>query len=353
MKISFLLRKSYAVINKKSKMKTFKETDIRPQDLMKGQQIAMLADVGRLLERRKDFVDVDCPACGSSEKKKVFEKYGMEYVQCNVCETIYITPRPTAEVLEWFYKDSVNYAYWNKYIFPASDERRRERIFVPRVDAILKFCEKYQIEMHSLLEVGAAFGTFCVEMKSRNCFKQIVGVEPTPNLAQTCREKGVEVIEKTIEEISFPEAEKFNVVVNFEVIEHLFSPKDFLLQCKKLLKPNGLFVVTCPNGKGFDVVVLGEKSVAVDHEHLNYFNPKSLTRLLESCGFEILEVETPGKLDAELVRNKVISGEFDLVGQPFLKQILLENWENLHEPFQKFISENGLSSNMWIVARNT
>ncbi len=333
-------------------MQQLKETEIRPKNLMDGQRIAMLTDVGRLLGRRKEFVDVVCPACNSNQRQKAFEKYGMEYYQCKKCDTIYITPRPTEEVLNWFYKYSVNYAYWNKHIFPASEEKRRERIFVPRVDAILKYCEKYSVKTDSLLEIGAAFGTFCSEMKSRNIFKKVIGVEPTPDLAQTCREKGIEIIEKTIEQIEFLDEEKFDVVVNFEVIEHLFSPKDFIVQCKKMLKKGGLFVVTCPNGKGFDITVLGQESIAIDHEHLNYFNPKSLSDLISSCGFEVLETETPGRLDAELVRNKILSGEFDITSQPFLKQVLIENWDTLQIPFQKFISENGLSSNMWIVAKS-
>ena len=41
------------------------------------------------------------------------------------------------------------------------------------------------------------------------------------------------------------------------MIEHLFSPQDFLAVCASLLKDGGLLVLTCPNGQGFDVSVLG------------------------------------------------------------------------------------------------
>ena len=139
--------------------------------------------------------------------------------------------------------------------------------------------------------------------------------------------------------------------MSFEVIEHLFSPRDFLNSCASIMQPGGLLVLTCPNVKGFDIVALKALSDSVDVEHLNYFHPKSLSYLVEECGFETLEVLTPGKLDAELVRKKILSGEFDISSQPFLKQILLDEWERIGADFQQFLADNLLSSHMWIVAR--
>jgi SAM-dependent methyltransferase len=336
-------------MNKNNKLT---ENDIRPKDLIANQQIAMAIDVGRLLTKRDKFIFVNCPACNHNNSFKKYEKYTLAISECNNCGTLYTNPRPTSEVLDWFYKGSENYDYWNKHIFPASEEARREKIFVPRVDKVLEFCEKYSINTNSLLEIGCAFGTFCVELQSRNKFKRVVGVEPTPGLAKTSRDKGIEVIEEVIENINFDEKDKFDVVVNFEVIEHIFSPKDLIVQSKKLLKKGGLFIVTCPNGKGFDFEVLGDKCNSVDHEHLNYFNPKSLSLLLENCGFQVLECITPGKLDAELVRNKILSGEFDISNQPFLQKVLVDEWETQGTQFQEYITNSGLSSNLWIIAKN-
>lgn len=332
-------------------MNSLKESEIRPTNLMEGQKIGMAADIGRMLSKREKFVNVNCPACGKNNSYKKFEKYYLDYHECRECQTIYMNPRPSSEVLNWFYKGSQNYEYWNRYIFPASEESRRSKIFVPRVTKVLECCDKYKVKTDSLLEIGCAFGTFCVEMKSRNRFSKIVGVEPTPGLAITSRQRGIEVIEDVIENIHFKEQDCFDVVVNFEVIEHLFSPIKFIENSKKLLKKGGLFIVTCPNIKGFDFTVLGDKCNSLDHEHLNYFNSMSLTFLMESCGFEVLESITPGELDAELVRNKILEGAFDINLQPFLKQLLIDEWESKREVFQHFLIDAGLSSNMWIIAK--
>lgn len=327
------------------------EEEIRPSLLMDKQRILALVDAGRMLSKYEQFEEVNCPACGSDKQKFKYEKNSLRYVDCENCETFYINPRPTPEILEWFYTGSPNYAYWNDVIFPASEDVRREKVFSPRVDCLIELCEKYQVQTQSILEIGAGFGTFCSEIKSRNKFERIVAIEPTPGLAKTCRGKGIDVIELPVEKVDLSQSELFDVIASFEVIEHLFEPSKFIADAEKLLSPGGLIILTCPNGKGFDVDVLGNVSTTVDHEHLNYFNPESLGILLTKHKFEVLESFTPGRLDAELVRNKVLSNEFDLSNNPFLKRILIDEWEAAGQDFQDFLVQKGLSSNMWIVAK--
>lgn len=317
---------------------------------MREQAERFAADVRRLLERRDSFLDVPCPACGSARTDTAFEKYGLTYVSCTRCETMYVNPRPTPKVLAEYYTTSENYAYWSRYIFPASEKARRENIFRPRAERVREICGRYNLQTDVLLEVGAGFGTFCEEMRRTGLFRHVIAVEPTPDLARTCRDKGLEVIEKPIEQVRL-DVGTVDVVASFEVIEHLFSPADFLSHCASLLTPGGLLVLTCPNVKGFDIAVLQSLSDAVDVEHLNYFHPASLSYLAETCGFEVLEVTTPGKLDAELVRKKALAGMFDIEAQPFLKQVLVDKWEQVGDAFQQFLSDHGLSSHMWLVAR--
>ena len=332
--------------------KHFSENDIRPKKFDGGRLRAFFEDVATLNGQKNHFVLVNCPACGSKKNQQKFSKFGFHYVECDSCETLFMNPRPSQKVLDEFYKNSSAYTFWNKYIFPSSEKIRREKIFKPRVDKILEVCKKYRIKTKSVLEVGAGFGTFCEEMNSRNVFRRVVAVEPTPELASTCRQKSIEVIELPIEKIFLEKSQKFNVIVNFEVIEHLFNPNQFIKSCKKSLLPGGLLVITCPNGKGFDFLTLGKDCNSIDHEHLNYFNPESISKLISKNGLKVLEVITPGRLDAELVRNKINEGVLDISNQLFLKTVLIKKWEEIGSKFQNFISENGLSSSMWVIAKN-
>lgn len=332
------------------KSHTFKENDIRPDDIMEKQKAVMLADIDYILQFKEDFISVNCPACDADDAVVSFQKYTLDYCTCKNCETLYINPRPTEDHLADFYKNSQNYAFWNEHIFPATEDARRENIFRPRALKVKEICESLNFHPKTLVEVGAGFGTFCEEIRDLNFIDTIVAVEPTPGLAQTCRDKGLDVIEKPIEQSNFEE-ESADLVCSFEVLEHLFSPSDFLAKFSKILRPGGLAILTNPNGRGFDVVVSPEHSGTVDVEHLNYFNPDSMKRLYERNGFELLEVMTPGKLDAELVRKMLIAGQLTREQQPFLHQVLVERWEETNESFQQFLADNNLSSHMWTIAR--
>lgn len=326
------------------------EEDIRPADLMQRKASALEADKRFLLERRASFVEVDCPACDESMCRPWAEKEGVAYRECICCGTLFTSPRPTEAILAEFYGGSENYAFWNEHIFPTTETVRRERIIRPRAERLASYCQSLSVETGTLLEIGAAYGTFCAEVQALGLFKEIIALEPTPSLAQTCRDRGFRVLEMPVELVE--QTQIADVVAAFEVIEHLFAPRDFLFKVRRLLRPGGLLILSCPNAHGFDNLTLGVRSGTFDHEHLNYFNPRSMRELLTSAGLEVLQIETPGLLDADLVRKASLRGDIDISSQPFLQRVLLDDWETLGQRFQDFLATSGLSSHMWSVARN-
>jgi len=333
---------------------TLREEDIRPEFLCRENAKLHANDVQRLLKRKNEFIKVACPACESHNYQIIFEKNGFVFVRCGKCETVFVNPRPTFDMLTEFYATSESIKYWNDKIFPASENIRRREIFKPRAKRVFEICKRYGALTDILLDVGAGFGTFCEEIKKLDVFKRIIAVEPSHSLARTCRHKGLEVIEKPFEEVNLNKIgiKEVGVITNFELIEHLWWPKDFLLSCAEMLPRGGVLILTTLNIKGFDLLVLGKLSDNMGGpNHLNYFCPSSLSCLLNRCGFEVIERQTPGRLDAELVRKKIMNGEFDVSRQPFLQHILVDEWENIGAIFQDFLADNMLSSHLWVVAR--
>lgn len=329
---------------------SFKETEIRPKNLMELKIPALEHDIQYLQERLPVFIEINCPACDSDKHFFWAEKMRFKYRKCENCETIFMSPRADERTLGNFYRQSKNYDFWNKHIFPATDKIRKEKIFKPRAERTIEFCKKYNVQSGGvLLEVGAAFGTYCESIRELSYFKDIIAIEPTPGLAQTCRDKGFSTFEETIENLTFPE-NTADVIANFEVLEHLGNPRDFLKRCVKYLKPGGLFICTCPSGAGLGTLVLREKAKVVDHEHLNYLNPKSLALMLDSCGLETLEVLTPGELDVDLLVNDYNENPDFFANADFIKHILTSD-ETVKENFQNFLKENLLSSHLWIIGR--
>ena len=329
------------------------ESELCPPALLAEQQRAFEKDIERLLlTRRDEFVSVPCPACAGTHGTFIFRKYELEFRRCGNCGTLFMSPRPSQTVLADYYKNAESYAFWAEKIFPASEASRRKKIHEPWYAKIREYCTRYQVPLGKLVEVGAGFGTFCGVAKDANEFGRLLAVEPTPGLAEHCRSRGLDVIEEPIEALSNIAIDA-DVVVSFEVIEHIFDPKAFVTTLRRILKPGGLLVLSCPNGEGFDIAMLGAASLAVDAEHINLFNPNSLAHLLRESGFEVLESTTPGRLDAEFVRDAALNGTIDLTNDPFLQRVLVDDWETLGWPFQIFLSENAMSSHMWTVARRS
>lgn len=324
--------------------------DIRPDELMERKRAHLEADQEWLRERRSEFVSVVCVGCGGDELEPAWEKLGFSYQRCRDCRTVLMNPRAPEAVSHEFYARSENYAFWNKYIFPASDDVRRERIFRPRVERMRELCEAHGVAAGgTLLEVGAGFGTFCDEARASGAFDRVIAVEPTPELAATCRERGLETIESPLESSGLEEGSA-DVAAAFEVLEHVFDPLSFVREIRRVQRPGGLLILSVPNIEGFDTLVLGRDANAVDHEHVNYFNPESLGTLLERAGYEVAETLTPGRLDVDLVGRAVEEGAEPAGLDGFLGR-LLDSDPDVREAFQDFLAGNGLSSHLWAVGR--
>lgn len=325
------------------------EEDIRPADLKARLREYMLRDRERWLAGRPGWVTVPCPACGASEGR-AFEVRGYAFRECSACGTAYHGPRPSEAQLREYYASAESYGFWAREIFPATAERRRAAIARPQAQRLVEAADLAGAGRGLLVEIGAGSGLVLEEIRALGRFDRLLAVEPTPGLAATLRGKGFEVVESGWEEAPLAGLQA-DAACSFEVIEHLFDPGAYLRAVRAALRPGGVLVLTCPNLRGFDFQVLGwDLADNFGLGHINMFHPASLTLLLERCGYAVRSVATPGRLDADLVRQKILSGAFDVSGQPFLRHVLVDEWERLGEPFQAFLRDNGLSSNMMVTA---
>jgi 2-polyprenyl-3-methyl-5-hydroxy-6-metoxy-1,4-benzoquinol methylase len=327
---------------------SFTPDDLRPAALAEGKAREVARDMEWLAARRAEFVAVPCPACGGAGRP-AFVKFDFNFQECPACRTVFMSPRATPEIMGEFYRRSTNYEFWDKHVFPASRDVRKRKVFKPRADRILALCAEHGVNTASAMDVGAAVGLFCETLRDAGRFSRIIALEPNFAQAETCRRLGLETLETDFFRLEGLE-QALDLVTAFEVIEHLFSAVDFLKRCHALLAPRGMIALTCPNQLGFDIQTLGQESHSFDVEHVNMFNPAALTTLVERAGFRVLECTTPGEMDASIVRDAVLAGQASLRDQPFLQEVLVNQWARLGGPFQNFLKANGLSSHTWLAA---
>ena len=330
----------------------FNEADIRPDNLWKDQEEAINKDVKWLLQYKDKFENVECPACGSKHYSLEYNKKEFNYVRCNYCSTVYVNPRPSATILKDFYTQSEVYKYWTKNVYSKKAEGRKKFIFSPRAKLLEKKCTEAGFTKASILEVGSSSGFFLEEIGKLEYFDKVVGIELTPDQAAESRKKGIDTFETSYE--TFNSKNKFTAIASFETIEHLYSPRNFMLWARDNLCSRGFLMITCPNYGGIEPLALGSDSICVDHEHINYFNPSSFRILCNKTGFDNIEISTPGLLDLKLMsnalkENKSISKKLG----KFLTNLIESNDDTLYNDFQDFLQHFNLSSNMLIIARKS
>ena len=83
----------------------------------------------------------------------------------------------------------------------------------------------------------------------------VVGVDIDGNAVEHARNKystqNLEFLQGSILEIPITGNNKFDVIVCFEVIEHVEEHEKLLSEVKRLLKKDGLFIVSSPNKKTY------------------------------------------------------------------------------------------------------
>jgi len=324
-----------------------KEEEIRKRDVLNRYLELVKIDAEVFFHDKSTFLSLRCPACGSDRYEVKFEKSGFHYVQCAECDTLFVNPRPTYENLMQIYTNSPSTKFWVADFFLPMAEARREKIFKPRAEYITK---KFpQLRTDVIGDIGAGFGIFSEELKRLWTDANIVAIEPSVDMAEICRNKGLTVLESTMENVD-PVSHQFDLLTAFELFEHLHDPGVFAEKARNLLKPGGYLYLTTLNGLGFDIQLFWEKSKSVTPpHHLNFFNPHSIRLLLEKMGFTMIEISTPGQLDWDIVEGGFLQEALD-PGR-FFRMVSKYGSAQAKKDLQSWIGSNNFSSHMRVVAQ--
>jgi len=138
----------------------------------------------------------------------------------------------------------------------------------------------------ALLDVGCGAG-WISNIWAQNGF-QVTGLEPSLNRCNLARKKyGLNVVNEYIENTEFEKC--FDISILRHVIEHIQDPGSVLRKIHGSLKEEGVVMVIVPN-----IDCIGRYLFGVDWEwvlpwHCNFFNQRSLEKLIEKSGFEIIK----------------------------------------------------------------
>jgi SAM-dependent methyltransferase len=134
-------------------------------------------------------------------------------------------------------KDPTHEFYADRATDVAKMDDRMRRL----ADACLK------AKPRSIIDIGCGRGFLLKQLIERDPSLQAYGVEVSPAQAREARSAGITVFEQNVETgIPLPEA-SVDVAVVGEVIEHLFDPDACIEEMHRILRPDGMLIVTTPN----------------------------------------------------------------------------------------------------------
>ena len=76
--------------------------------------------------------------------------------------------------------------------------------------------------------------------------------------------------------------ESLDFITVAHLFEHIVNPFDALREWDRVLKPGGFLIMAMPDQNKLNTIVM-------DYTHVHGYTPESISDLLSSCGWEVVE----------------------------------------------------------------
>lgn len=207
------------------------------------------------------------------------------YRRCEQCHLIFLAPIPNA--LSDYYPTEY-------YEIPTTVEdlaSRASTLQGPKLDIVKRFHASGR-----LLEIGPAYGLFSYLAKS-NGF-DVTAVEMDARCVDYLRSTvGIKVVHGLASPELIHPLPLFDVIVMWQVIEHLADPWSFLDELSSHLTPGGTLIIDTPNPDAFQFSLLRSKWTHVDApRHTTLIPAAVLTDRLVRHGLVLCMLETAGPI---------------------------------------------------------
>ena len=180
---------------------------------------------------------------------------------------------------------------------------------------------------------------------------KIIGIDISDEAVALAKEKAVNCLHFSAEEFAGKRTEQYDLVLAFEVLEHVFDPFSLIKSLLELLEKGGKIHMTIPNYLSYDFLQVGDAyRNFFGPSHLNYYNPFSIMKLLEGGGYSCIEIFCDGILDASIAGN--YHSDKKKIQDGFWKYVYDNKgrYSDFLIDFQKLLQKHKLSGNTTIVA---
>lgn len=214
--------------------------------------------------------------CGSDKYNTQINGSDFTIIKCMKCGLSRTYPVPKLNEL-YSGEDDIQYYVKNKKLFTS---------FMKKVVKEVQIFSK----RGRLLEIGCSVG-YLLEIAKKEGYA-ICGVELNSAAVKYANNMlGGVVKNKTLNAANF-DAESFDIIVMNHVLEHILDIPEFLNEVHRVLKADGVFVISVPNFGSLIAWIQKENWYGLaPNQHVWQFTSKTLTSILEPK-FRVVRVRT-------------------------------------------------------------
>jgi len=155
-----------------------------------------------------------------------------------------------------------------------------------------------------VLDYGCGWGIFSEMIANKGC--RVDAIDLDKYSIEIAKEFIKENNSLTFNHISINsiEDEKYDCVISSQVIEHTHNPGNYLMECNRVLKKDGILIISLPNNITPNQILtqlinwnikfaqfFENYNYLKMHDHIQAWDPFSFMRLLNSMGFEFVSVD--------------------------------------------------------------
>jgi SAM-dependent methyltransferase len=235
--------------------------------------------------------DRPCEVCGSRDAAHLYNVAGFPIVRCRNCGLVFVGRRVTDDELvalyDQAYYENVEDPGYGGYAAAEARKRHHARTLLDEMEALRG--------PGDLLEIGCAYGYFLDEARQRGW--RVRGAEPSGHAARHARDElGLDVSERAFTELPL-EPNSLDAVVLWDVIEHLPNPRETLERAYAWMRPGGILALSTGDVESLAARLHGaDWSLMTPPWHQFFFSRRTLRRLLETTGLEVLRIHGDGSL---------------------------------------------------------
>jgi len=246
------------------------------------------------------LIAVPCPVCGQEDFSALFpatidkpddhdvasyfsssraQAGYLPIVRCRGCGLVQEHPRDDPATLARVY-DGLSDG-----VYDSEDGNRRVD-----ADSHLALVRAHRPPPAALLDVGCATGLFAARAQATGYRAMGIDASRWAIERAQARASGAEFSSGSLESATFS-SESFGIITLWDVLEHVHSPVEVLERVREWLSPGGFLFLSLPNADSTVAKLMGKRWVLLLREHLWYFSPDTIGRLLSLSGFTLVRTQ--------------------------------------------------------------